>query len=81
MRRRVAWNRRNAGRLSDPRLISRPPGSHVLVLSPHPDDDAIGPGGTLVKQHEAGCTLTSLVLTDVDHVRDYLALWRQACRE
>lgn len=56
--------RAGATRFDYPRLIERPPGSRVLVLSPHPDDDAIGAGGTLVKLKGAGARVTSLVLTD-----------------
>ena len=53
-----------AGRVDTPRLIDRPPGERVLVLSPHPDDDVIGAGGTLVKHAAAGAALTAAVLTD-----------------
>lgn len=60
----AGWERALTARLDCPRLIDVPPGRRVLVLSPHPDDDAIGVGGTLVKQREAGCAVTSLVLTD-----------------
>lgn len=57
------WNLYTA-RFSYPRLIELPAGRRVLTLSPHPDDDVIGVGGTLVKHHQAGCALTTLVLTD-----------------
>ncbi len=59
-----SWWRWYMSRLQFPRLIDLPPGDKILVLSPHPDDDAIGLGGTLVKHHQAGCFLTTLVLTD-----------------
>lgn len=36
----------------------------VLVLSPHPDDEAIGMGGALVKHVRAGSDVTVLYLTD-----------------
>jgi LmbE family N-acetylglucosaminyl deacetylase len=45
-------------------LVEIPPGKRILTLSPHPDDDVMGVGGTLVKHHQAGCVLTTLVLTD-----------------
>lgn len=64
VRRVAAWGRLAAARFAYPRLVTLPPGSRVLVLSPHPDDDAIGPGGTLRKQQEAGASVTTLVLTD-----------------
>lgn len=36
----------------------------VLVLAPHPDDEAIGCGGTLHKFHQAGARITCLFLTN-----------------
>ena len=57
------WNLYTA-RFSYPRLIELPAGRRILTLAPHPDDDVIGVGGTLVKHHQAGCLLTTLVLTD-----------------
>jgi LmbE family N-acetylglucosaminyl deacetylase len=36
----------------------------VLVLSPHPDDDIIGCGGTLYKYHLKGSEITSVYMTD-----------------
>lgn len=59
-----SWWRLYLTRFQFPRLIDLPPGKRVLILSPHPDDDGIGLGGTLVKHHQAGCSLTTLVLTD-----------------
>jgi LmbE family N-acetylglucosaminyl deacetylase len=47
-----------------PRVIGKPSGSRVVVLAPHPDDDVIGCGGTLIKHHEAGDRITSIYLTD-----------------
>jgi len=35
----------------------------VLVLAPHPDDEAIGCGGTLHRLHQAGARITCLFLT------------------
>lgn len=56
--------RLEAARFDYPPLLERPPGSRVLILAPHPDDDAIGAGGTLVKHGRAGACLTTAVLTD-----------------
>lgn len=60
----ASWWNLYAARFSYPRLIELPAGQRILTLSPHPDDDVIGVGGTLVKHHRAGCVLTTLVLTD-----------------
>lgn len=40
------------------------PAERVLVLSPHPDDEAIGPGGTLVAHRRAGSPVRVVYLTD-----------------
>ncbi len=47
-----------------PDIIDKPPGSVVLVLAPHPDDDVIGCGATLYKHHIAGDAITVVYLTD-----------------
>jgi len=47
-----------------PQMIEKPPGSEILVLSPHPDDDVIACGGTLIKHYEVGDHITSVYLTD-----------------
>ncbi len=39
-------------------------GGHVLVLSPHPDDEVIGCGGTLIRAVEHGAQVTVVHLTD-----------------
>ena len=43
-------------------IVSAP----VLILSPHPDDEAIGMGGTLCKHLDNGSDVTVLYLTDGD---------------
>ena len=37
---------------------------NLLVLSPHPDDDIIGCGGTLRRYHEEGAAITVVYMTD-----------------
>lgn len=64
VRKQMVWWNLYMARFSCPRLVGVPPGRQILTLSPHPDDDVIGVGGTLVKHHQAGCRLTTLVLTD-----------------
>jgi LmbE family N-acetylglucosaminyl deacetylase len=44
--------------------VEDPRTHRVLVLSPHPDDDAIGCGGTLARLAASGCKITVLYLTD-----------------
>ena len=51
-------------RFAYPQLIPMPEGKRIVILSPHPDDDVIGAGGTLSKHHAKGCHITSVVLTD-----------------
>ena len=53
------------------RVVERDvPSTDVLVLSPHPDDEAIGMGGCLVKHVENGSRVTVLYLTDGAGVGD-----------
>jgi N-acetylglucosamine malate deacetylase 1 len=47
-----------------PRLFELPPGSRMLVLAPHPDDESIGCGGTLAKWRAAGRPAKVMFLTD-----------------
>jgi N-acetylglucosamine malate deacetylase 1 len=39
-------------------------GANVVVLAPHPDDDVIGPGGTLLRLIQAGARVTCVQATD-----------------
>lgn len=46
-----------------PTLLPGPPPGPVLVVAPHPDDEVIGPGGTLVHHVRAGDDVRVLVVT------------------
>ncbi len=62
-------------------VSSAVPEGPVLVCAPHPDDEAIGLGGTLVKHVRAGHDVTVLYLTDgggLDEPRAELAERRRA---
>jgi len=50
--------------LFPPTLVIKPEGAHVLVLSPHFDDEIIGCGGTLYKHIQAGDRVSVVYLTD-----------------
>lgn len=39
-------------------------GKTALVLSPHPDDEIVGPGGTLLRLTDAGCRVVIVQATD-----------------
>ncbi|HVZ02937.1 MAG TPA: PIG-L deacetylase family protein [Dongiaceae bacterium] len=47
-----------------PQLLDLPPGTRMLVLAPHPDDESIGCGGTLARWRRAGRAAKVLFLTD-----------------
>ena len=47
-----------------PSFVDTPPGSVVAVLAPHPDDDVLGCGGTLIKHGKAGHSISTITLTD-----------------
>lgn len=44
--------------------VGLPPLRRPLVLAPHPDDETLGPGGTLARLAAEGAAVTVLVLTD-----------------
>jgi LmbE family N-acetylglucosaminyl deacetylase len=75
-----------AGRLARPqaRAWSSPGGQHVLVVAPHPDDEAIGCGGTLILHKRRDDVVWIACVTDGRRSRalglapDEMALRRRA---
>ena len=47
----------------EPKVIERPEAKKILVIAPHPDDEMIGPGGTVIKAIQAGAEVQVLCLT------------------
>ena len=47
-----------------PAVLKLPEGGRVVLFAPHPDDEAIGCGGTLARLRRAGCEITVVVVTD-----------------
>lgn len=47
----------------EPFEVDRPKGKKFLVIAPHPDDEIIGPGGTLLKMAQNGAEISILFLT------------------
>jgi LmbE family N-acetylglucosaminyl deacetylase len=48
----------------EPLELPHPRGRRLTVIAPHPDDEILGPGGTLLKAIGAGASVTVLYLTD-----------------
>ncbi len=46
------------------KILEKPKSGRVLVLAPHPDDEAIGLGGTIIKHIDSGDKLKIVYLTD-----------------
>ncbi|QDY80685.1 GlcNAc-PI de-N-acetylase [Streptomyces qinzhouensis] len=48
-------------------MFGLPPGSTVLVVAPHPDDETLGAGGTIARLTMAGVTVHVLVIACRSH--------------
>lgn len=46
-----------------PVVMERPTGRRIMVIAPHPDDEMIGPGGTLIKAIDTGALVRVVYLT------------------
>lgn len=55
-----------AGRALLPEIVSAPKASRITVVAPHPDDEVIGPGGTLLRAVANGAAVTCIYVTDGD---------------
>lgn len=53
-----------AAELRMPEIVRLPGSGPVLVIAPHPDDEVLGPGGTIGKHVEAGDEVHVLFVTD-----------------
>ena len=49
-----------------PQELDRPHGRSLAVIAPHPDDEIIGPGGTLMKAKSAGASIDVVYLPPRD---------------
>ena len=56
-----------------PKIMDLPPGERFLVIAPHPDDDAVGCGGSIIKLVDAGKQVRILFLSiqDGDFTREH----------
>jgi LmbE family N-acetylglucosaminyl deacetylase len=72
MRNRFMVPSRLEGTAWSPKVMDLPPGRRFLVVSPHPDDDAIGCGGTIIKLIDSGAEVRVLYLSiqDGDFTRE-----------
>jgi LmbE family N-acetylglucosaminyl deacetylase len=61
----AAGARRHPGRTPSPTL-DVPPGTRLLVVAPHPDDETLGAGGLMERVHETGGRVNVVYLTDGD---------------
>jgi LmbE family N-acetylglucosaminyl deacetylase len=46
-----------------PSLVNKFEAKKIIVIAPHPDDEVIGPGGTLIKEVSSGAEVTIIYVT------------------
>ncbi len=56
-------NSMRSSKIIDPVEIKHPKGKSIVVIAPHPDDELIGPGGTLLKSASNGSKINIIYLT------------------
>jgi len=47
--------------------VTELPGSRILVLAPHPDDEVFGCGGAILRHVDLGCTVSVVIFSDGTH--------------
>jgi len=55
------------GKMLIPKTTLPPANKCIVICAPHPDDEVIGMGGTLIKMREQGCEVHVLYFTLADH--------------
>lgn len=73
LRNRFSVPDRLEGTAWSPKVMDLPPGERFLVVAPHPDDDAVGCGGSIIKLVDAGKSVRILFLSiqEGDFTRDH----------
>src|SRR4029077_11597995 len=63
----IASARRHVGHHhQSPPTLDVSPGTRLLVVAPHPDDETLGAGGLMARVHETGGRVNVVYLTDGD---------------
>ncbi|MDD1773334.1 MAG: PIG-L family deacetylase [Methanomassiliicoccales archaeon] len=70
IRKRVSVAKNLSGSSWWPKEVEVPPGDRFLIVAPHPDDDAIGCGGTILKLVDAGRSVR-IVYLSVQSSKDF----------
>lgn len=66
MRNRFSVPSKLEGTAWNPKIMDLPPGRRFLVVCPHPDDDAVGCGGSIIKLIDSGAEVRVLYLSIQD---------------